>query len=458
MKKLYKYLIAIALVCSSIIAKAQNDGIGLTLLPQMPYVNYYNPGIRMPYNGMAGIAFSNINVSLFNSSIKSSNIYGENKEVIDAVKLVNSLGDDNSLNFNFSMDLVNVGFRVKNLFFNIDWRLRVNEEFSYSKDLIGFFVLGNANYMGYDNPCDFSLGLDASVFHEFSVSAQYNVNDKLTVGIRPKVLSGVANVMIDNKDTKIFTDPQSFAITADVDLDMKMASLLEGNPQKFKDISKMIDSITSSDMLDFGENLGFAVDFGASYTFNEHFGVAAGIYDLGYIKWTDAKVKRIDKDVVNVNDALLTDYHDITTFDFDYQTIVEDLVDEVWGEGLIEKGPDYKTYLKTRLMVQGYYEFHPMLRATAVGQMYYVKGKVHPALTIAYSGNFWNHINLTLNYTLSKYTGSGFGAGIGFHFGPFNLYAVSDNIFGLFKVNTSAYEFVSNYKQTNARVGIVFAW
>ena len=120
-------------------------------------------------------------------------------------------------------------------------------EFGYSQDFVGLFVYGNAHYMGLDNPCDFSLGLDASVFHEFGISAQYEINDKLTVGIRPKILSGIANIVMDNKDTKIFTDPNTYAISADVDLNIKMASLLEGNPQKLEDIGKMLDSVTSSD-------------------------------------------------------------------------------------------------------------------------------------------------------------------------------------------------------------------
>ena len=458
MKKLYKYLIVIALVCSSFISKAQNDGLGLTLLPQMPYVNYYNPGIRMPYNGMVGVTFSNINISMYNSSIKYKNIYGNDKTVIDAVKFANSLGNDNCVNTNFSLDLVNVGFRVKKLFFNIDWRLRMTEDFSYNQDFVGFFVFGNAHYMGADNPCDFGFGLNATVFHEFAISAQYEINDKLTVGIRPKILSGIANISVNNKNTKIFTDPNTYAISADVDLDIKMASLLEGNPQKIEDISKMLDSVTSRDMLDFGENLGFGFDFGASYTINEHFGVAAGIYDLGFIKWTDVKVKRVDKTNVTINDALFNDYHDLTTMELDYGAMVDDIVNEVWGDGLLECGADYKTYLKTRFMAQGYYEYNPMLRATAIGQLYFVKGKVHPALTLAYSGQFWDHLDLTLNCTMSKYTGTAVGAGIGAHFGPFNIYAVTDNILCVTTIGAPAFEMASAYKQSNLRFGIVFAW
>ena len=458
MKNLYRYLIVIALVCSSFVTKAQNDGIGLTMLPQMPYLNYYNPGIKMPYNGMVGVAFSNINVSMYNSSVRYKNLYGSDKTVIDGVKFVNSLGDDNNINTNFSLDLVNAGFRVKKLFFNIDWRLRMNSEFGFSQDFVGLFVFGNAHYMGADNPCDFTLSLDATVFHEFAISAQYEINDKLTVGIRPKILSGIANIVVENNNTKIFTDPNTYAISADVDMNIKMASLLEGNPQKIEDIGKMLDSVTSGDMLDFGENLGFGFDFGASYTINERIGVAAGVYDLGFIKWTDAKVKRVDKTAVTINDAVFTDYNELANLELDYSSMLKDVIDDVWGDELLEKGDDYKTYLKTRLMLQGYYELNPMVRFTAVGQMYFVKQKVHPALTLAYSGSFWNHLDLTLNCTLSKYTGTGMGFGIGGHFGPFNIYFVTDNLLGVAKIGAPALEIASAYRQSNARFGIVFAW
>lgn len=458
MKKLYRYLIVIALACTSLVSKAQNDAIGLTLLPQIPYVNYYNPGIRMPYNGMVGVAFSNINFSMYNSSVQYSNLFGNDKTVVDAVKFANSLKDDNVINTNFSIDFLNVGFRVKKLFFNIDLRMRMTADFGYSKDFVGFFVYGNAHYMGADNPCDFNLDINASVFHELGISAQYEVNDKLTIGIRPKLLSGIMNANIDNSNTKIYTDPNSFAISADVDMSIKMASLLEGDVNEMSDVPDLFETVTPQDLFDFGENLGFGVDFGASYEFNKNFGVAAGVYDLGYIKWTDAKVKNVDKTNLTINDALFDDYNDLKDFKLDYKSMVEDLIKDVWGDGLLERGADYKTYLKTRLMVQGYYEFHPMVRATAIGQMYFVKGKVHPALTLAYSGNFWNHLNLTINCTMSNYTGTTVGAGIGAHFGAFNIFAATDNILCLSRVGSPAFEMASAFRQSNARFGIVWSW
>ena len=458
MRKLFKYIIAIVLVCTSFVSNAQNDGIGFTLMPQIPYANYYNPGIKMQYNGIVGVGISNFNVSLYNSNLNYSNLFGDDKTAIDAVKFVNSLDDDNNINMNFSLDMINAGFRVKKLFFNIDWRIRMTSNMNYSKDFLGFFVYGNGHYLGRENPCNFNVGLDAMMFQEIGVGVQYEVNDKLTVGIRPKFLGGLASVVIDNENTKIYTDAETYAVSADVDLNIKAASALKTDVRKIGDLFNVLDSLNGGDVISFGENIGFGVDFGASYTINDRIGVAAGVYDLGYIKWKDAKVKTNSKKDVTINNSLFDDYHDLTNLEIDYKSMLENVVDAVWGNDSLQTGADYKTYLKTRLMLQGYYEINPMVRFTAIGQMYVVGGSVKPALTLAYSGMFWNHLNVTVNGTLSKYTGSSIGLGLGFHAGPFNFYAATDNILGVLKVGSPALEMASSYRTANIRMGIVFAW
>lgn len=462
MKKLYRFLIVAALICSSFVAKAQNDGIVFTLLPQMPYTNYLNPGIKVPYKGIVGVGISNINISIYNSSIKYTSIYGTNskgEDVIDGVKFINSLDEnDNYFNFNMSMDLINAGFRVKKWFFNIDWRLRMNTDFKYSKDFLGFFVLGNGNYLGASNPCDFNIGIDATAFTELGVGVQYDVNEKLTVGIRPKLLSGIANVTVVNDNTKIITDADTYAISADVDLDIKMASVLKSDVSRIKDITSVFDKMGSNKSIDIKENIGFGIDLGASYKITPKIGVAAGIYDLGYIKWRDAKVKKVSKTDVTVNDQLFDDYKDLKDMKLDYESMLNNVIDAVWGNDSLVVGDDYKTSLKTRIMLQGYYEFNPMVRFTAIGQLYKMRGSMKPAFTLAYSGEFWRHLNLSLSYTISKYTGSALGLGLGVHAGPFNFYFVSDNILAITKIASPTVEFATAYKTAGYRFGIVWSW
>lgn len=465
MKKIYKIFIISLLIVISITTKAQNDGATFSLLPQMPYSNYFNPGIRVNYNGMVGIGISNFNVATYNSSLKYSSIYstGDGGEMyIDGVKLVDGLMEqDNYLNTKFSMDLLNIGFRVKKLFFNIDWRVRMDQEFQYSKDFIGFFFRGNGNYLGEDNPMDFNVGLDVNMFSEIGVGVQYDINNKLTVGVRPKFISGVLNASANNERTKIYTDSDDYSMTADVSLEIQAASVLKTQIYRITDVlnlANIFDLNTSSlsELVDIKENIGFGIDLGASYVINKHFGVSAGVTDIGFIKWKNSKVKVKNADNVDINEAVFNDVNEVLTFKLDYNAMLDEVVKNVWGNDSLADGGDYVTKLSSTANLQFYYELNPMLRLTAFGQVKFGKNETWPALTLAYSGSFVNHINLTASYTLSKYSGSAFGAGIAFHFGPFNIYAVTDNILMLSKIGRSTVEMATSYTNVNARLGIVF--
>lgn len=460
MKKTLKLLAVIALICSAFAAKAQNEGIVFTLMPQIPYSNYFNPGVRVPYKGFLGIGISNVSVSYYNSSIKASNLYGVNEageDVIDADKFIKSLdAQDNILNFNFSLDILNVGFRWKKMFFSLDWRYRMGTDIRYSRDFLGFFILGNGHYLGEDNPCDFNVDIDAMAFSEYGLGFQYDVNEKLTVGVRPKLLDGIVNIVVNNERTKIYTDADTYAMTADVNLDVKVASIVKADIYRIGDITNIFDSIGKGDGMNINHNYGLGVDFGASYVANEHWGVAAGVYDLGYIKWKNPKVKNSDKEDVVLNDAVFTDLDEVYSLKLDYKSMLDELVDEVWGNDSLRDGSSYTTYLKTRLMAQGYYQINPMLRFTGIGQLYTYKGKAKPSFTLAYSGVFFNHLNLALSYTMSNYTGSALGTGLGFHFGPFNFYMVSDNMLAIFKTSSTIEEYATAYKTAGVRLGVIW--
>lgn len=456
---IYKLLLLLFISLFSLNLKSQNDGIALTMLPNVSYENFFNPGIRVESNFILGIAISNVNFSFYNSSVKYNNIYNfENGKPIkiNADKFINSLKDqDNFINSNFSLDLVRLGVRFNKLFIDIDWRLRYNGEFKYSKDFLSFFLQGNGHFLGEDNYADFSLGIDASFFTEISLGLQYDINEKLTVGIRPKLLSGVANVSVDNKDTKIYTDPDTYAMTADVNLNLKMSTMLDLKIDKLRDLanSNLIDSIDFTELLNIKENYGYGIDFGASYVFNKHFGVAAGVYDLGFIRWNNIKEKHHQKNNEVINDALFTDLEDVLELELDHETMLSNIAEIVWGSDSLTDGKDYETSLKTRIMLQAYYELCPQLRVTAIGQMYYVKEKMRPALTLAYNGSFLKLLNVSSSFTMSKYSGYSLGAGIGVTLGPMVFYVVTDNIMLAKSIDVSLVELLTSHEAANIRFG-----
>ena len=462
MKKLYRLLVIVALLFGSMTAKAQNDGISMTLLPHLSYNNYYNPSIPIESKVVLGLGISNLHFSIYNSSVKYNNLYGFENGVpvsLDANKFINSLDEhDNFINTNFSIDLARVGMKFGKLFIDVDWRLRYNGEFHYSRDFLGFFINGNGHYLGHDNPADFSIGADVNIFSELGLGLRYDVTDKLSIGIRPKLLCGIANLSVNDDQTFIYTDPDTYEMTADVNINIKAATVFDVDLNRMSEFNDCLnlDSISLDDLLNFEENYGFGIDFGATYTFNKHVGVSAGVYDLGFIKWTEAKEKHNHKDNVVVNDALIDDINDVLNMNFDLTSMYEGLIEDIWDDDSLYHGEDYRTSLKTRIMLQGYYELMPMARFTAIGQMYYVKDKLRPALTLAYSGSFFKFLNFTASYTASKYVGNSIGAGVSLNLGPLNIYAVTDNIMILSKMNASTMELVTSYDSANVRLGLVF--
>ena len=460
MKKIYRFFAIIALLSMSLTAKSQ-DAIGLTLLPQVPYGNMYNPAIPMSSDIFLGVGISNINLSVYNSSIKYSNIYNYENGTpvsINAVKFINSLDDENFINTDFSLDVLRLGFRIKKLFFNVDCKIRYNGEFHYSRDFLGFFLKGNGNYMG-DNYADLSIGVDMSVATELALGVQYQINDKLIVAVRPKVLCGVANVTVNDDGTRVYTDEDTYEMTGDVNLNIKMSSLLDLGVEKVADFASIdFAQLNYQDMLsNVRDNFGFGIDLGASYTFNKHFGVAAGVYDLGFIRWRNTREKHEHKENIMINEALCKDYEDLTNLHLDFNEFVEDMV-SIWGDGYLAPSDEYKTSLKTRVMLQGYYELTPMLRISAIGQMYYVNKKImRPSVTLAYSGSFFKVLNLTTSYTISKYSGNALAAGFALNLGPLKVYAVSDNIMLLSKRSAPVTEMLTSYRVANFRLGLIFS-
>lgn len=462
MKKIYKLFVMIAMMSLTLTSRAQNDAIALTLLPHLSYNNYYNPGVPIESKFVFGVGFSNIGMSVYNSSVKYQNLFGFDvngiPNSIDANKFINSLDEhDNFVNANFSMDILRMGMRFNKLFIDFDCRLKFNGEFHYSRDFLGFFVNGNGNYLGHDNPADFSIGVDASVLTEMSLGLQYDITDKLTVGIRPKVLLGIANVNINDDQTKIYTDPDTYEMTADININMQASSVLRmDDVNAIRDFGTLFQEIDINNMFDFKQNLGYAIDFGASYTFNKHLGVSAGVYDLGYVKWEKSKEKHNHKDNVVINDALIDEFEDLLDMNLDFNDMLSDLIEDVWDNDSLYNGPGYKTSLKTRIMLQGYYELMPMARFTAISQLYYVKDKFRPTLTLAYSGSFFKFLNFTASYTASKYAGNSIGAGLSLNLGPFNVYVVTDNIMIFTKLHTTPIEMATTYNAANVRLGMVF--
>lgn len=274
-----KYIIAIAaLLCFNV--NAQNNYTGYhssAFLLQsgsnpaaMPNANivFGLPGLSNGTFGMEWpLSLNEVLVKDENDSLRASLPF-----------ITSNLKEHNVLSLSTRDQLFYLGFKLgaeKKLFAYLGSDIVADVAFQFSNDLVDYLSNGNAKYLNQQvNLTDERF--ESSVYNSLYIGAAYDVNDKLNVGGRLKYLTGIANVHTDHMNIGMYTDSTSmpfYATTLTADL------LIQSSGR-----GAATDTIDFDPML----NTGFAVDFGATYQYNQDLALSFAVNDLGSITWDES--------------------------------------------------------------------------------------------------------------------------------------------------------------------------
>ena len=467
MKKTLLFL-SIFIACMTLAAQ---DGITLHFMRLNPYSQYSNPSAFLPYKGHVGIpGVSNVNVSIFNNSIHYNTLFGCNSEgTINTLKL-NTFADQlsnngNMLNTNVGLNIIDFGFRVKKLYFSFSCRTRVDEYFTFNKDLFALPIHGNMYYANQGKSATPALNLSLNAYQEISLGIQAEVTDRIYIGVRPKILFGLAHARTTSANANIYTNPEDYFMTIDYNFDANLSCVIPysinidtaGNP-KFdfapEDFPKNWPNAF--------KNMGAAIDLGFTYRISNMFGVSASVLDLGFIHWSTNNY-RLQSSVAEAGT-----YYNDGSFMFnglsyeDIEQISED--PEAFSQELLKYFPldanptsSFTRMLSGRFLVEGYCNLGKHHRFTALFQGRIVDKQFLPSFTVAWNGTFLRIFDLCVNYTLAKKSYTNLGLGIGLNLGVFHIYAATDNIFAICN-SKSPQRSLCNTRDANVQFGIVFDW
>ncbi|MEG2071198.1 MAG: DUF5723 family protein, partial [Bacteroidales bacterium] len=389
------------------------------------------------------------------------NMFSRNKDgyptTMTADKLVSKLSKNgNWLSSSVNEEILGFGFRVNRSFFTFSYRLRMDEYFRFSKDVLALPILGNMNYLGEDHPANLNVRMNMNAYQEISVGAQIEVNKRLYIGVRPKLLFGMANVRTQNASAQLYTDPESYKMKMRYNLEAEMMSIVPLFDQEGS-FEPDYDYLLAHWQSGF-QNVGSAIDLGVVYRINDHFGVSAAVNDLGFITWKTGGQK-ITGSISNAGDLYTNG--DIVFDGLNFDEIDKLLNDPDYLNAYLKQLGDYfpvertplekyTTALSSKIMVEGYYNFGKNHRVSALFQGRVVNKSFLPAFTLAYNGTFFRIIDVCVNYTMAKHNFANLGLGLGLNLGVFHLYVATDNIIAA--VNPL------NNTNVNAQVGILFNW
>ena len=186
----------------------------------------------------------------------------------DLDKFIAGLGDKNSLEPQVGLQLFGLAFTIgEDLRITFDITDRFDANIVFPGDFLRLGIEGNESFIGK------------------------NITEKLRIGARLKLLSGVAAAYLKNNGLTL-TVNEDFTHTLNADLAFSLSA-----PYKFAtDEDGIVHGLDrDDDIFDSGNNImayllgfknpGLGIDVGAEYRINDMFAFSAAINDFGFIKW-----------------------------------------------------------------------------------------------------------------------------------------------------------------------------
>lgn len=206
-------------------------------------------------------------------------------------EFLGDLESENNFDLYLNYNLFSVGFKAfggSNLI-ELNLRSAVNTSMPYE-----FFKFAKMGVDFYDkdengNPIRTEyhikdLSLNTQNYMELALGHARNINEKLRVGAKVKVLLGMAYADFDVKNLDLVEDPANLKYK--VNGDMHIEAALMDSKVKYSDKPGEANRIKGFNDMSFGiAGLGLAVDLGATYQLTEDLTFSAGITDLGFINW-----------------------------------------------------------------------------------------------------------------------------------------------------------------------------
>lgn len=224
----------------------------------------------------------------------------------DALSGFNS--GNNRIYGDVNISILSAGFKAFGGYNTIELNSRTTLGVALPYDLFAFAKnIGNKTYDIGD------LNMHAQSFAELAFGHSRDINDKLRVGAKFKLLFGLGRADVEFKDVKAdlaSDDKWTLSGTAEANVSIK-GFKFETETTEYESKAGTYEKVEDVDVDGFGlGGFGMAIDLGAVYKLNQDWTFSASLLDLGFISWSD------NVSAVNASDKFeFNGFHDMSIKD-----------------------------------------------------------------------------------------------------------------------------------------------
>jgi Family of unknown function (DUF5723) len=411
-----KYILLFTFILP-LIAQAQDVEV-LKFMPQLLQSNWSASANKSDSKVMVGLpVINNFGFNIYNSGFAIGDVFTQRGDtaVLSLSNIINGLKSENhvGVNLNYSLFALQINSKKMGIGFSINDRM--NFKFTYPGDLAKLIQNGNGAYLGQTKNIG-GFKLNVNYYREMALHLQKTFG-KLNVGISPKLLFGIANMQTNNSKIDFFTDTSYFLIKTTSALDISTSGL---DSASFNGLTSNWKGTAFNT-----KNMGFGLNIGASYNINNKLQVAAGINDLGKIKYNDhltnykSPAVEISFEGVDINNLIAKDSFKI-----------ERILDSLKGLFQLNQsvGNAYSISLPTQFYILANYKITKKHSLGGTVSLNSFNGKILPSLTACYQYTPSKKFGAAISYTAKSSAPVNVGGGIMLKALGMQWYLLSDNL------------------------------
>jgi hypothetical protein len=415
------------------------------MMNSLPQYVTNNPAFVPTYKYSFGLPGSMIDFNYYNNGFNYNDLTSvdNGKRVANLTKLSSALAPKTYITSVAQVDLFRLGLKVgQTSYLSINSSVRGYGRAMVPKDALSLLVNGNASYVG--KAASISPAGEMQLFWENSVGLGVSLSEKLSAGVRVKLLRGFMNVNTSSANATVSV-ADNYNMTLAADMNVKTSGIHDGGGFKFSNYS--------------GNN-GFAFDLGATFKPFDKLTLAASLVDLGAIKWKyDTYQYTLDKTKANYTFQGI-DANKLMEGNSDYGKSLSDSLNAKFKPE--EKaGSSYSTALPGKAFISADYM---VVKNFNVGGVLYAErfnGRTFTGMTVGANKHFGKVLSTTVSYTISNRSFNNLGAGLSLNLMPLQIYVVGDNLLRL-PLSVMAHQNMNNFVNSTQvftfRAGVNFVW
>lgn len=332
----------------------------------------------------------------------------------------------NIVSMDYSFNVASFGFRVNEMYFTFNVTPKVNTRFTYPKDFILLPLQGNSDGQSFDLS---SFGINSKAYVEYGLGISRTIGDNLSVGIRPKIYTGLYAIKTDIEKLTLNTGYDQWEIQMNGQLNIANSlfefPVDEDGVVEFDKIDSVQTETLEGDNFAKGiakRNMGFGIDLGVHYTLIDKIKLSASVVDLGYIKWKSYTNNTV-MDGSYVMEPLNLDSLN------DGDNYPESILDSIQNEFAMKgNSGSFKTSMEPSVYLGVRYALDETLDFGLLSHTKFYDNHIRQDLLIVANYKPSRIFNLTATYSLLDQNKSKIGLGYSIRFGPFGMYMVMDDL------------------------------